>query len=218
MKDYESSRINAGAMAGVKKTINDNDLIIHCDDKHLTPTTGRKDLYFDNSNGRQARVQVLNVAGRGSTACGGVQRAFEYEFNDAKTGKVGGKAIVLCSDSAGALKAADDKDLTFWRDKNLLSISAGVDFFSRFLSYMILHELMHASDRASCKYQCHVFSTTVRTNAFKVPVNPGGKAELYGYQKITGHAVGATGDGGPSSLVRLHNADSYALLACGKLQ
>jgi hypothetical protein len=53
------------------------------------------------------------------------------------------------------------------------------------------------------------------TNKPAVPVNPGGKAELYGYKEITGNAVGSTGARGPSSLIRLHNADSYAYLACG---
>ncbi|KAF2175308.1 hypothetical protein K469DRAFT_756291 [Zopfia rhizophila CBS 207.26] len=183
----------------VKGTVADKDVVIHCDDKHLTKADGRNDLYYDNSNNRQARVQVLNSANRKSNACGGIQRAFEYPFLDKTTGRTGGKAIVLCSDSSvGALKAADaDKDLAFWRDKDLRSVSRGVDFFGRFLSYMILHELMHATDGK------------------QFPVNPGGQAELYGYEKITGHAVGASGGEGPNSLVRLHNADSYALLACG---
>lgn len=43
-----------------------------------------------------------------------------------------------------------------------------------------------------------------------------GIAKRYSYEYITGHAVGTTGAGGPSANDRQHNADSYALLACGK--
>jgi hypothetical protein len=101
-------------------------------------------------------VQVLNVAGRGKTACGGVQRAFAYDFNNAKTQKHAGEAIVLCADKVGALTVAN-KDPTqgnikFWKDRNLLSQQQGIDFLNGFLSYMLLHELMHATDHKQCEY------------------------------------------------------------------
>ncbi|KAF2791922.1 hypothetical protein K505DRAFT_376414 [Melanomma pulvis-pyrius CBS 109.77] len=186
-----TNELHTGWFAQARLEIAKLTIVIHCDDKHLTKTDGRKDLYFDNSNGRQARVQVLNHATRKPTACGGVMRAFAYEFKDKATGKRAGDAIVLCSDAGGALTAADkDTDLKFWRDKDLRSMEQGLDFFNRFLSYMLLHELMHVTDHSQCKH------------------------ELYGYKEITGNAVGQTGASGPASLVRLHNADSYAFLAC----
>lgn len=92
----------------MQKTLKSNNIVIHCDDKHLTKSTAT--LYYDNSNGRQARVQVLNNAKRDAKlgACGGIQRAFAYAFFDAKTKKEAGEAIVLCSDAkVGALLSAN---------------------------------------------------------------------------------------------------------------
>ena len=110
-------------------------------------------MYYDNSDNRQGRVQVLNVAGRKATACGGVMRAFAYDFFDKTTGKTAGEAIILCSDSGGALTAADpDTDLEFWRSKDLRTKEKGLDFFDRFLSYMLLHELMHVTDHKQCEF------------------------------------------------------------------
>lgn len=51
------------------------------------------------------------------------------------------------------------------------------------------------------------------TNKTIAPVKPVGKAELY--EEITGNVVDLTEARGPASLIRLHNADSYAYLACG---
>ncbi|KAF2635010.1 hypothetical protein P280DRAFT_202755 [Massarina eburnea CBS 473.64] len=185
----------------VGKTLKDNTVVIHCDDTHLTKSSAT--LYNDNSNGRQASVQVLNRADRKANlgACGGIQRGFTYSYFDAKTKKAAGEVIILCSDGpTGALQAANPtKKLGDFRNNNLEVVDQGLDMAGGFLSYMILHELMHVTD----------------ANSF--PVNPGNSEELYGYEKITGHAAGAAGSAssGPNSITRLANADSWALLAAG---
>jgi len=62
----------------------------------------------------------------------------------------------------------------------------------------------------------HLAYIFIDTNYPTVPVNPGGKHELYGYGEITGNKVGQTGAKGPAGSVLIHNADSFAYLACGK--
>jgi hypothetical protein len=182
-----------------------NHIVIHCDDDHLTKTApSTPHLFFDNSNGRQARVQGLQRSDRKKDlgACGGFQKAFQYDFIYVKN-EMKAKAIVLCSDhSMGALKSAEPgKKVADYRNSNLAALSPGIDGVpGKILTTMLLHELMHATD----------------STAF--PLMPGGHpAELYGYKQITGRNVGEQGtlNSGPDSKTRLANADSWALLGAG---
>ncbi|KAF2121313.1 hypothetical protein BDV96DRAFT_682568 [Lophiotrema nucula] len=166
----------SSAFNTVKATIENGDIIIHWNDKHLTKADGHNDLYFDDSDNRQARVQGLNSPNRKATACGGIMRAFEYDFLDGRTGKSRGKAIVPCSNlNAGALKAFDeDEDITFWRDKDMRQVTECLDFIGRYLSYMILLELFHAVDETNYQY---------------LNYSSRRQAERYGNREITGHAA-----------------------------
>ncbi|KAI4244111.1 MAG: hypothetical protein L6R40_003095 [Gallowayella cf. fulva] len=167
-------------------------LVIHCSDKYLSLIDSSTGVYRDNTRGG-VRVQT----GYSPNACGGKLRAFQYSFG-------AGNVIVLCSDWAGgALSASVGNSIDSWRDRGNLAIDdlkgVGINFFERYLSYKLLHELMHCASGRQ----------------FPAELPDGRVGELYGYAKITGHAVGATGSGGPSAANRQHNADSFALLACG---
>ncbi|KAI4193441.1 MAG: hypothetical protein LQ350_008319 [Teloschistes chrysophthalmus] len=173
--------------AAVTAADSDNTLI-HCQDTHLKPigTTGR---FVDNGN------QV--ATGQTGNACGGKLRGFQYDNSNPNTG-ITTKIILLCSDSDnGALKAYKTTQINNWNDAGDLrkvagpktSIGLGINYFASSLSYMILHELMHAADNRQFPAQL-----------------PGGMKEAYGYQAIVGL----------SSSDKQSNADSYALLGCGE--
>ncbi|KAI4102632.1 MAG: hypothetical protein L6R37_004288 [Teloschistes peruensis] len=160
--------------------------LIHCKDTHLKPigTTGR---FVDNGN------QV--ATGQTGNACGGKLRGFQYDDNNPNTG-ITTKIILLCSDSDnGALKAYKAGQINDWNQLgNLAKVAGpkattglGINYFASSLSYMILHELMHAADNRQSQL-------------------PGGMKEAYGYQAIVGLS--------PSD--KQSNADSYALLGCGE--
>ncbi|KAL8798754.1 MAG: hypothetical protein Q9182_006415 [Xanthomendoza sp. 2 TL-2023] len=175
-------------------TAPDVGLTIHCSDKYLNLIDASTGVYRDNTRGG-VRVQT----GYQPNACGGKLRAFQYSFG-------AGNVIVLCSDWAGgAIPASIGNSIEGWRSQGDLTIEplkkVGINFFERYLSYKILHELMHCASGGQ----------------FPAALPDGNVGELYGYAKITGHAVNTTGSGGPSANNRQHNADSFALLACGKL-
>lgn len=117
--------------------------LIHCSDAYLKPigTTGK---FTDNGVGVQT--------GGAGNACGGVLRGFEY------TGAQGQAIIVLCSDSPnGAMNAYTGATINIWNLRgNLMEMTAanpgglGLNFFADYLSYMVLHELMHAADNLQC--------------------------------------------------------------------
>lgn len=85
-------------------------------------------------------------------ACGGALRGFEYPGPQ-------GPVILLCSDSAkGALNAYEQVLLGRWNEGgNLMDTPVakgptGIDFLGRYLSYMMLHEVMHAVDSLFCMF------------------------------------------------------------------
>ncbi|KAI4162671.1 MAG: hypothetical protein LQ342_003717 [Letrouitia transgressa] len=123
-------------------TAPDSGLIIHCTDNYLTTIDAATGVYRDNTRG-SVRVQVARRQGYTNNACGGQLRAFEYSFS-------GGNVIVLCSDwEGGALPASTDNSIEGWRTLGNLksaSESTGINIFERYLSYKILHELMHAAN------------------------------------------------------------------------
>ncbi|KAI4237904.1 MAG: hypothetical protein LQ349_001504 [Xanthoria aureola] len=123
--------------------------VIHCSDSYLSTIDADTGVYRDNTrpgNFGGPRVQIPRTKDGEwtSNACGGHLRAFVYSFE-------GGKVIVLCSDSdSGALRAPKWNSLDSFRTggtflaENLSAI--GINIFQQFLSYMILHELMHVAD------------------------------------------------------------------------
>ncbi|KAL8677628.1 MAG: hypothetical protein Q9186_005963 [Xanthomendoza sp. 1 TL-2023] len=124
-------------------TAPDVGLTIHCSDKYLSlidPTTG---VHRDNTRGG-----VRVATGYSPNACGGKLRAFQYSFG-------AGNVIVLCSDWAGgALPASKGNSIDSWRSQGDLTIESlkkvGINFFERYLSYKILHELMHCASGSQC--------------------------------------------------------------------
>ncbi|KAK3207700.1 hypothetical protein GRF29_96g78560 [Pseudopithomyces chartarum] len=169
-------------------------VIIHCNDNHLRyPTSGFSGVYFDTSEGRQAQVRMNRGPAPGRTGpCGDNLRAFAYPYS--RSDGMSGAAIVLCSIGAGSAFESSDKagEVSLWRKQGNLSQSPeGLNTLGRYLSYMIIHELMHA-----------------------IPASlPDSKAEIYGYVAIAGHNIGEVGGNPPSRNDRLHNADSFAFLA-----
>ncbi|KAI9773683.1 MAG: hypothetical protein M1840_006957 [Geoglossum simile] len=183
-------------------------VVIHCSDSFLTLIDKNNGVYRDRTRAG-ARVQVGPRLGAAENACGGVLQAFEYAYYSSEDSD-GGQVIVLCSDSTVGALQAPDATMDSWRTAgNLKEISLvkelGIDFFGRFLSYKILHEMMHAASSTQFPGQLP-------------DKNPDGSAvgELYGYERIAGRKIGQP-DAGTAQTVnnRQHNADSYALLACG---
>ncbi|KAL8812593.1 MAG: hypothetical protein Q9223_007252, partial [Gallowayella weberi] len=113
-------------------------LTIHCSDKYLTLIDASTGVYRDNTRGG-----VRVATGYQRNACGGRLRAFQYSFG-------AGNVIVLCSDwVGGALPASIGNSIESWRSKGDLTVEplkkVGINFFERYLSYKILHELMHCT-------------------------------------------------------------------------
>lgn len=129
-------------------------VIIHCNDNHLRyPTSGFSGVYFDTSEGRQAQVRMNRGPAPGRTGpCGDNLRAFAYPYS--RSDGMSGAAIVLCSIGAGSAFESSDKagEVSLWRKQGNLSQSPeGLNTLGRYLSYMIIHELMHASNFQQCK-------------------------------------------------------------------
>ena len=191
------------------------------------------DLWYDNTgppgDQRRANIRLRNAPGRTRNACGGLLKAFAYEFISERTQAVAGTAIVLCNDRPAGRDAPAALQSHFkisgntqyigdFKDNALNNMAIGIDFLGGFLSHMILHEVMHATDFNACKYnsRCHACVVNKLFNFDLVPPMPEPNAlEKYGYQEITGHAIGQTGNTGPTAAFRQKNADSYALLASG---
>lgn len=138
---------------GAARDAASGNVVIHCSDNYLSTINVVTGVYRDNTRPGTfgaPRVQIPRSNGGGwtSNACGGRLRAFAYPFE-------GGKVIVLCSDSnSGALRAPKENSLDNFRTggafmaENLSAI--GINIFQQFLSYMILHELMHVADERQC--------------------------------------------------------------------
>ena len=122
---------------------------MHCSDTYLTQIDAATGVYRDNTRGG-VRVQVSRREGYTENACGGQLRAFEYSFS-------GGSVIVLCSDwEGGALPASTHNSIESWRTIGNLkdaSKSIGINVFEQYLSYKILHELMHAASGTQCTWR-----------------------------------------------------------------
>ena len=80
-----------------------------------------------------------------------------FQYSDATN-----KIIVLCCDSPnGAMNAYRSPTLNSWNQGGDLQMAAGpkaasgqgLNFVAVYLSYMVLHELMHAADSRQCR--CH---------------------------------------------------------------
>jgi hypothetical protein len=131
-------------------------LVIHCSDSHLSNTSPATGLYHDNSDGRRAQVRLPTRTGTAQNACGNVLRAFEYPFTDKNGGT--GHAIVLCNDGPrGALNAARHDEITELRTRNIdvrkpPTGTLGMDLLGSFLTYMLVHEMMHVGGELQCKW------------------------------------------------------------------
>ncbi|KAL8872121.1 MAG: hypothetical protein Q9174_002195 [Haloplaca sp. 1 TL-2023] len=129
----------AGWFNQAAATADSDALLIHCSDTHLRPIENTR-FFVDNGN--------KITTGQQGSACGGNLRGFQY--GDAAT-----KIIVLCSDSSnGAMNAYRAATLNSWNQGGDLRRAAGpsapsgqgLNFIAAYLSYMVLHELMHAAD------------------------------------------------------------------------
>lgn len=73
--------------------------------------------------------------------------------------------IVLCSDwEGGALPASTHNSIEGWRTLGNLkdaSQSIGINVFEQYLSYKILHELMHAANDRECMSPHGCFSSNL---------------------------------------------------------
>jgi hypothetical protein len=192
--------------------------VIFCSDDHLT--YGFEGVYFDNGDGRQAKVRAQAPVPGATGPCKNKLRAFAYPFAFKDGSQPGGTAVILCSNwNEGALPSTQDikGEIGDWRTKgNLKVFSQGIDVLGRYLSYMIIHELMHVADMLQCRTLHPSKSYGELTSATGPAALPdGGIGELYGYQNIAGHAPGAAGGSPPTVNNRQHNADSFAFLACG---
>lgn len=135
----------------------DTGVIIHCNDDHLqAPSDGFFGTYFDNSEGRQAQVRRDTPPAAGQRGpCKNNLRALAYPFGF-RDGRPGGTAIVLCSnwDGAALTSTQNAGEVDIWRKQGDLSTSPfGIETLGKYLSYMIIHELMHAGDMQQCKEQ-----------------------------------------------------------------
>jgi hypothetical protein len=129
-------------------------VIIFCNDDHLTyPSSGFSGVYYDNADGKHARIQMNRKPAPGRTGpCGNNLRGFAYPYSSIDG--TSGAAIVLCSIGAGSAFESSDKtgEVSLWRVGGDLTRSPeGLDTLGRYLSYMIIHELMHASNLVQCK-------------------------------------------------------------------
>ncbi|MCJ1405819.1 hypothetical protein MMC11_009049 [Xylographa trunciseda] len=209
----------AATMGGTYTASGLDNLLIHCADSHLALINVNQRNFRDQTPGfGSAPVQlpfpnVQSSSNTLNTACGGFLNAFAYPV-DGESFK--GNVIVLCSDSIfGALKTTTHNSLDSWRTTgNLKTASSiagpgnaftGLNIFSKYLSYVIIHEMMHCTSFAQF------------AGRLPDPVNGQPPRELYGYDAITGKPVGtaSAAQSAPSVNNRQHNADSMALLACG---
>ncbi|KAI8939365.1 hypothetical protein NX059_003150 [Plenodomus lindquistii] len=180
----------------------DRGVLIFCSDDHITiPSDGFKGVYFDNGDGRQVQIRAKAPVPGATGPCKDNLRALAYPFGFKDGSQPGGTAVVLCSNwDGGALPSTQgiNGEITDWRTAgDLRTVSQGIEVLGRYLSYMIIHELMHVANLLQCP-----------------AVLPDGNiGELYGYQNIAGHAPGATGGNPPTANNRQHNADSFAFVA-----
>jgi hypothetical protein len=85
-----------------------------------------------------------------SNACGGQVEAFTYPYEGTNS------VIILCSDWSGAaLNSYDYPDAEAFRlvdftKVNVVATVFGINFFSGFLVYKLVHEIMHAADGDQC--------------------------------------------------------------------
>ncbi|KAI4664989.1 uncharacterized protein J4E79_003288 [Alternaria viburni] len=180
----------------------DRGVLIFCSDDHLTyPEDGFRGVYFDNGDNRQAQVRAKPPVPGATGPCKGNLRAFVYPFGFKDGSQPGGTAVVLCSNwDGGAITSTKDVkgEIGDWRKGgDLRRYSQGIETVGQYLSYMIIHELMHVANLQQCP----------------AALPDGNIGEVYGYEKIAGHAPGATGGSPPSVNNRQHNADSFAFLA-----
>ena len=65
------------------------------------------------------------------------------------------RVIVLCSSTAsGALNSFREASMYKWNlGGDMRKIPTGINFVQDYLSYMLLHELMHAADDGQCKHE-----------------------------------------------------------------
>lgn len=143
------------ATGGAEDT--DTGVIIHCNDDHLqAPADGFFGTYFDKTPGRQAQVRRSTPPAAGQRGpCKNSLRALAYPFGSTD-GRPGGTVVVLCSNWAAAALTATQGvgEIDTWRRQGDLSASPqGIETLGRYLSYMIIHELMHAGDIQQCKEQ-----------------------------------------------------------------
>jgi len=178
-------------------------------------------VYFDNGDNRQAQVRIKAPVPGATGPCKGNLRAFAYPFGFKDGSQPGGNAVVLCSNwDGGAITSTQNVngEIGDWRTSgDLRRYSQGIETVGRYLSYMIIHELMHVANLQQCKTS---YPITSRYRELTSPIGPaalpdGNIGEVYGYEKISGHAPGATGGSPPSVNNRQHNADSFAFLASG---
>jgi hypothetical protein len=200
----------------------DSGVVIQCSDDHLTiPSDGFNGVYFDNSDGRQAQIRGRAPVAGATGPCKDTLRAFAYPFGFASGSRPGGIAVILCSNWAGGAITSTETvsgEVVDWRVRgDLRTASQGIEVLGRYLSQMIIHELMHAGNMLQCR---SLDRTSYRYRVLTIDLVPaalpdGNINELYGYSAIAGHAIGETGGSPPTANNRQHNADSFAFLASG---
>lgn len=196
--------------------------MIFCSDDHLTfPSDGFRGVYFDNGDDRQAQIRAKAPAPGATGPCKDNLRAFVYPFGFKDGSVPGGTAVVLCSNwEGGAISSTQgiNGEIGNWRTSgDFRTVPQGIEALGRYLSYMIIHELMHVANMLQCRT---LHPTTSRYEELTSVIGPaalpdGDIGELYGYKNIAGHAPGATGGNPPTANNRQHNADSFAFLASG---
>lgn len=178
-------------------------------------------MYFDTGEGRQAQIRAKAPAPGATGPCKDNLRAFAYPFGFKDGSEPGSTAVVLCSNwEGGAIPSTQGikGEISDWRTSgDLRKVPQGIDTLGRYLSYMIIHELMHVANMLQCRT---LHSVTSQYGELTSTIGPaalpdGNIGELYGYQNIAGHAPGATGGNSPTPNNRKHNADSFAFLASG---
>ena len=163
---HESRTANFQAVSALRTNPN---TVVVCGDQDLTSggSIGANVAFFDRSRANTRVLLSPGLPGR-SNACGGNKRAFEYDaFN-------GQRVVLLCTDgqrsaigsTIGRSEDASTRDTHIiisrerWRRLDLAAFSnvanpsgnpTGLDIFGFWLSYMILHELLHAANSLLCK-------------------------------------------------------------------